>query len=514
MASPSKHEPDISNYSPPAAAAAHRMPTVSASQALQDLSAQASSRQLLTGLKTLDELKELGQSTSGIVSRGQITEIYGPPGVGKTTLAMQLAANTLRSGNHVVWVDCATHLPGRRFLDILSPDLTTPIETTDTLLSHLDHFSAPNLSHLWTLLFSSSSSGGSEFPSPSTGLIIIDSISILFTLAFPRIEDSSQHHQHRQHANSTEGGGRGQGRGGQPSTTPYRKKNEATTQQWVSSRRWAVIGDFIARLTKLSTLKNIAVVLINQTVSRVRADTGAMLLPAVSSNAWDAGVMNRVVLYRDWTNGLFLVGDEDNPIGDDDARGVRFAAVLKAACLRSGSQSGRLPKMIPFVMERNGLREVKIKPQTEPTTGSAAVNALHPADEMLLQHPTQPLSSATVAEEEEKDVREDEEEAKGIPTIAIGAGIKRKRTEVADSASSSSLSIRSGYTDLIGYSEDEDEDEDGEGDPDPAAEAEGDDGNRVGDPDPDPDLDATSGVDDDRERDETENEETETEEEG
>ncbi len=102
----SKHEPDVSNYSPPVAAAARksspqtsaervangpsdRMQTVSASQALQDLSVQASSRQLLTGLKSLDELHAreiLGQSTSGVVSRGQITEVYGPPGVGKTAL--------------------------------------------------------------------------------------------------------------------------------------------------------------------------------------------------------------------------------------------------------------------------------------------------------------------------------------------------------------------------------------------------------------------------------------------
>lgn len=96
------------------------MPTVSASQALRDLGSQKTSRrkQLLTGLPSLDDVfssftrhvekvaPDDGNShcdrgggidgdaaelpwrcAQGVVCRGQITEVYGPPGVGKTTLA-------------------------------------------------------------------------------------------------------------------------------------------------------------------------------------------------------------------------------------------------------------------------------------------------------------------------------------------------------------------------------------------------------------------------------------------
>ena len=70
-----------------------RLPTVSASQALQNISSTPR-RPISTGLKSLDAflqgraLEAPGQtlSPSGI-SRGEVTEIYGPPGVGKTALA-------------------------------------------------------------------------------------------------------------------------------------------------------------------------------------------------------------------------------------------------------------------------------------------------------------------------------------------------------------------------------------------------------------------------------------------
>ncbi len=68
------------------------MPTVSAAQALKDLKS-STTRCVSTGLKDLDcilqrrDLETLdAESLSGGVSRGKVTEVYGPPGVGKTTL--------------------------------------------------------------------------------------------------------------------------------------------------------------------------------------------------------------------------------------------------------------------------------------------------------------------------------------------------------------------------------------------------------------------------------------------
>jgi hypothetical protein len=73
-----------------------RMPTVSAAQALEELQSSSATRWISTGLARLDAALLRGgergavSATSGFgdggVVRGQVTEIYGPPGVGKTAL--------------------------------------------------------------------------------------------------------------------------------------------------------------------------------------------------------------------------------------------------------------------------------------------------------------------------------------------------------------------------------------------------------------------------------------------
>jgi RecA/RadA recombinase len=68
------------------------MPTVSAAQALQDLNSSPT-RCISTGLSRLDCILQNQEPSlldedfvCGGVSRGKVTEVYGPPGVGKTTL--------------------------------------------------------------------------------------------------------------------------------------------------------------------------------------------------------------------------------------------------------------------------------------------------------------------------------------------------------------------------------------------------------------------------------------------
>ena len=71
------------------------MPTVSAAQALQDLKSSPT-RFISTGISLLDavlqnrEPRSDGEPLHGGVSRGKVTEIYGPPGVGKTALWFEL----------------------------------------------------------------------------------------------------------------------------------------------------------------------------------------------------------------------------------------------------------------------------------------------------------------------------------------------------------------------------------------------------------------------------------------
>ncbi|RFU74825.1 dna repair rhp55 [Trichoderma arundinaceum] len=84
--------------------------TRQAQRAWEDLKAGPAAH-ISTGLEALDcALLGLDSADSqdaalqGGVKRGQVTEIWGPPGCGKTALGIQLAANALSDGNGVVWV--------------------------------------------------------------------------------------------------------------------------------------------------------------------------------------------------------------------------------------------------------------------------------------------------------------------------------------------------------------------------------------------------------------------------
>ena len=131
-------------------------------------------------------------------------------------------------------------------------------------------------------------------------MLIIDTISTLFALAFPRTADTVDQQQ-----------------------TPVKKSDAA---QWASGRRWAVMSDFISKLSRLAATRNIAVVLTSQTTTRVKSETGAVLCPAITGNTWDTGIGTRIVLFRDW-----MFQTADTPSSQTVfLPGTRFAGVTKA----------------------------------------------------------------------------------------------------------------------------------------------------------------------------------------
>ncbi len=76
-----------------------RLPTVSAAQALQDLESDDSSG-ISTGLPALDDslgsaLSALGGPGHAGIQKGHVTEIWGPPGAGKTAFGYAVHVSSL-----------------------------------------------------------------------------------------------------------------------------------------------------------------------------------------------------------------------------------------------------------------------------------------------------------------------------------------------------------------------------------------------------------------------------------
>ena len=166
----------------------------------------------------------------------------------------------------------------------------------DDCLDNFHHFTTPTLPHLLALLTHQAPS----FPPQNTSLLVIDSISTLFALAFPKTTETSDTQQ-----------------------TPIKKSDAA---QWAAGRRWAVMGDLISKIGRVAATRNIAVLLTSQSTTRIRSETRAILHPAVSGTAWDSGISSRIILYRDW---LFRAKMDSSSQGDCVSR-TRFAGVVKA----------------------------------------------------------------------------------------------------------------------------------------------------------------------------------------
>ena len=237
---------------------------------------------------------------------------------------LQILSKALHAGDSAIWVgeafgslwcrfnvtyryrpDTSSKLATRRLQDVSggsSPEKkqkepaqpgSPPVEAGT--LSKMQHFVTPTLSHLFALLAASTD----VFPPRDTSLIVIDTISALFALAFPKSVEQENKQQ-----------------------TPQKKSDAA---QWASGRRWAVISDLLSKLNRIAVTRNIAIVLLSQTVTRVRSDTGALLYPAISGAAWDAGINNRIALYRDWSSRTADASQCGSSLSS-----IRFAGVVKA----------------------------------------------------------------------------------------------------------------------------------------------------------------------------------------
>jgi len=136
----------------------------------------------------------------------------------------------------------------------------------DESLMRLKHFMAPTLSHLLALI---------RLPPASllgngTSMIVIDTISASIDQALPRGMDDMA------------------------------SASKSDASRWLAGRRQAIIADIATRLSRLAAMHDLVVLVTSNTVTRITADTGAVLRPALGGQAWDSAVANRVALFRDW----------------------------------------------------------------------------------------------------------------------------------------------------------------------------------------------------------------------
>ncbi|KAJ5373679.1 hypothetical protein N7517_005685 [Penicillium concentricum] len=302
------------------------LPVISIS-ASQSLNASAATRDpIATGLARLDEvLNDLpDQPNQGGILRGHVTEIFGPPGAGKTSLALNIACNALRDGK-VVWIGMFLPVPRVSCAVLLTPldtgcPLPSPrLEEMSVNLDDFIYFRAHTLPHLIALL----ARPPKGFPPSETNLIVVDSVSNLFPAYFPSAQELKDQ--------LAEG-----------------KITDKAHLQWLLNRKWNVASELATHLAKLAA-RNIAVLAINQSHTKIKGQSHAGLQPLLSGSAWEASVQTRIAVYRD-------LPDE------------RVAEVEKRAGKPLPEQAEGL--LVAFRIEPDGLSEIERKESlpSEPLT--------------------------------------------------------------------------------------------------------------------------------------------------
>ncbi|KAF2847042.1 P-loop containing nucleoside triphosphate hydrolase protein [Plenodomus tracheiphilus IPT5] len=315
----------------------HRLPTVSASQALQNLNARGG-RTVSTGISQLDKVLSApslpGHDAAGGYMRGKVTEVFGPSGVGKTSFGIQAAVSALREGQRAVWVDAAcAPLVRARFDGVLSgregdpvcvpgTDPIAPSEAPrDELHSRLHYFAAPTLAHLLALFVHSPAS----FPPQNASLVVVDSLATLIDNAYPR----------------------------NPDDRTTRVKPEQS--RWAAGRRFAVINELISTFTRFAATHDIALLVTSQTITRIRGASRAVLVPAMSGVEWENGISTRLVLFRDWMQNE----DTTDKAGAARSRRARFVGLTKANGIALAEEGG-VGNVVAFTVEHSGLHDLNI----------------------------------------------------------------------------------------------------------------------------------------------------------
>ncbi|KAJ9248133.1 hypothetical protein DTO207G8_7574 [Paecilomyces variotii] len=338
---------DITNLSSPEI---HRVISLPASQSLR-ASAVSAPGPLPTGLERLDEALSLSapgispstqsQRSKGI-PRGHVTEVFGPPGVGKTSLAMRTTANALLAEEKVVWIDTGSPIPTPRLRGMLQKAIISSAEDTrpssepgiivDSLMENLTYFRAQSLPHLLALLVHPPK----EFPPEGTALLVIDTISGSFPSYFPNVTELKSRLSQGRVADNQQ-------------------------LQWLLNRKWNVTSDLANHLNKLATINRMAVLVLNQTHTKIKGQPRPTLYPALAGGSWETAIYSRIVMYRDWPD-----PEAYEDVDDFSARRVRFAEITK----RSGKVRNLRndDDIVPFFIEDDGFRELVKRPTLPPSS--------------------------------------------------------------------------------------------------------------------------------------------------
>lgn len=239
--------------------------------------------------------------------RGEIAEVFGPPGSGKTQLALQVAANALKAGSRVFWIDTSYNAGRSRLASLVGSD-----HANNLRLVHFDY--VPRITVLFGRLFNRAR----VFPPPDTALLVIDNIGTAYHADFPPGMDNS----------------------------PWIYSRDFHKKRGTQIERLATALDDIAR-------RNCAVLVLNQMITCMAPGVGLLLTPLISTKVWHSALSTRLFLHRDDVNPKINEREE-----------VRFCQLVKAQG-KNYENTMRGP-VVTFRIGKHGILDVVLGAESHP----------------------------------------------------------------------------------------------------------------------------------------------------
>ncbi|KAK6356641.1 hypothetical protein TWF718_000981 [Orbilia javanica] len=284
----------------------HRLPTQSAAAALATQLDQGCGS-FATGSEALDD------SWGGAgLERGKLVEICGPPGSGKTAIALQLVADAVSKGEQVCWIDTLSQCPTSRLEDILTE------RNLVSKASLILRYQITSLAHFFAIIAYLTNS------SLEISLVVIDDISLLFTKEFP------------------------------PSDTPQLQALPNKGQEKHADKRGRLVAETANRLQRFSASRMAAIVVLNQLATKaVRGGGPLELAPSVHSATynWAHAFHHRILLLRKHV-------PKTDPRADK--RHLRFIFVLKSLGVDiQNTNLSRPDQFFVIKVTKNGVEDEK-----------------------------------------------------------------------------------------------------------------------------------------------------------
>ncbi|KAK9325259.1 P-loop containing nucleoside triphosphate hydrolase protein [Lipomyces orientalis] len=313
----------------------HRLPSQSLSSYLRRLDAAES--KFSTGLPSLDMILRGG------VTRGKVTELSGPPGSGKTSIALQVASSAIFSKANVLWIDTASKMPASRLLQSLRRPLSR-----DDLNDRVSHLQLPSLASLLALFLRPPAYLSSH------SLIVIDDLSTLIAAAFasavsqasPQPPLPQQPQQFNQMFPPE----------APLPAAPASDASKRQKQEDTATKRIRTITELIMRMAQVAEQSDTAVLVLTKMVSRIGGGD-ARMVSSLGEGQHLAGLWTRLILFR---NDVALELPGNTQRGRPGARTVTVRGVPHACAVKcAGVNYDNASSVGVFRIVEDGITETR-----------------------------------------------------------------------------------------------------------------------------------------------------------